>query len=76
MHAPSSIKGQLEILKQQVKRMHNKNYVHGDLLPRNVILNGDNGCLIDFDLSREQNGLCYVAAYNSSDGFLDYRHFH
>lgn len=60
-----SVKGWLKILKQ-VKLMHNLGYIHGDLLPRNALFNGDNGYLIDFDLSRKE-GENYVAAYNSRD---------
>ncbi|CAJ1934553.1 unnamed protein product [Cylindrotheca closterium] len=60
--------------------MHGQNFVHGDLLPRNVIFTNDEGCndkgyLIDFDLTREVlgKGETYVMGYNYID-FVAFRH--
>jgi serine/threonine protein kinase len=66
-----TIKGWLMIL-DQVKKMHEVGYVHGDLLPRNVLFTGERGYVIDFDLSRKEGGL-YVSGYNSVD-FPEFRH--
>jgi tRNA A-37 threonylcarbamoyl transferase component Bud32 len=52
-----------QILKQ-VKSMHEIGYLHSwNLLPCNAIFYGDDGYLIDFDLSRKEDEL-YVAGYN------------
>jgi len=58
-----SAKGWVQILKL-VKAMHEIDYVHGDLLPQNVLFGGfGEGYLIDFDLSRKV-GSGYVSGYN------------
>ena len=58
-----TVKGWSKIL-EQVKLMHGINFVHGDLLPRNVIFKDDDeGDVIDFDLSR-QEGSPYVQGFN------------
>eukprot|EP00543_Licmophora_paradoxa_P008980 CAMPEP_0202442810 /NCGR_PEP_ID=MMETSP1360-20130828/2163_1 /ASSEMBLY_ACC=CAM_ASM_000848 /TAXON_ID=515479 /ORGANISM="Licmophora paradoxa, Strain CCMP2313" /LENGTH=609 /DNA_ID=CAMNT_0049058271 /DNA_START=125 /DNA_END=1954 /DNA_ORIENTATION=- len=61
-----SVAGWLKILKQ-IQDMHKIDFVHGDLLPRNVLFgtHGD-GYVIDFDLSRE-SGATYVNGYNHTD---------
>ena len=68
-----SIPGWLKIL-LQIQKMHEINFVHGDLLPRNVLFDraGEDGFVIDFDLSREE-GATYVLGYNYGD-FQYYRH--
>ena len=57
---------------RQIGIMHGKGYVHGDLLPRNVLFKGDEGFVIDFDLSRKI-GRPYVEGFNHGD-FMDFRH--
>ena len=57
---------------RQIGVIHGKGYVHGDLLPRNVLFNGDEGFVIDFDLSRK-SGKPYVEGFNHGD-FMDFRH--
>ncbi|CAJ1938780.1 unnamed protein product [Cylindrotheca closterium] len=53
--------------------MHTAGYVHGDLLPRNVLFGKKNsGFLIDFDLLRKENKP-YVRGFNFAD-FEDFRH--
>ena len=38
----------------QIRAMHEIDFIHGDLPPRNVLFGGDGvGCVIDFDLSRK-----------------------
>ncbi|CAJ1944882.1 unnamed protein product [Cylindrotheca closterium] len=71
--------GWVQIL-TQVQAMHGQNFVHGDLLPRNVIFTNDEGCndkgyVIDFDLTREVlgKGETYVMGYNNVD-FVAFRH--
>ena len=67
-----SMDGWLMILKQ-IGRIHSLNYVHGDLLPRNVLFRGrKEGFVIDFDLSRKEGEL-YVKGYNYVD-FTEFRH--
>ncbi|CAJ1946199.1 unnamed protein product [Cylindrotheca closterium] len=44
--------GWVQILKQ-IQTMHGHNFVHGDLLPRNVLFTYDKGYVIDFDLTRK-----------------------
>ena len=71
-HNNPTIHGWRMIL-QQVNIMHQLDYVHGDLLPRNVIFNNNNqGFVIDFDLTRKQ-GERYVEGFNYND-FQDFRH--
>ena len=62
---PSSKQSWINVL-AQVKRMHDNCYVHGDLLPRNMIFTGTTGYLIDFDLTRKE-GENYVKGYNHQD---------
>jgi serine/threonine protein kinase len=66
-----SIKGWLEIL-ELVNSMHEINFVHGDLLPRNVLFDERKGYVIDFDLSRKED-TPYVKGFNY-DSFQEYRH--
>lgn len=67
-----SVKGWSMILKQ-VYAMHSINFVHGDLLPRNVLFGAiDQGYVIDFDLSRKE-GEHYVQGFNYKD-FKKFRH--
>ena len=66
-----SVGGWLMIIRQ-IGVMHGKGYVHGDLLPRNVLFKGDEGFVIDFDLSRKI-GKPYVEGFNHGD-FMDFRH--
>jgi len=67
-----SVAGWAQIL-GMVRKMHEIDYVHGDLLPRNVLFGAhSNGYLIDFDLSRKI-GASYVSGYNNED-FTEYRH--
>ena len=68
---PTSRLAWIQVLKQ-VEKIHSQGYVHGDLLPRNLIFNDDAGYVIDFDLMRKEGGL-YVAGYNHS-AFGAYRH--
>jgi serine/threonine protein kinase len=63
----------IQVLKQ-VGIVHSLGYVHGDLLPRNLIFDNDAGYVIDFDLMRKEGGL-YVSGYNHS-AFGAYRHKH
>ena len=56
----------------QVQTMHRLGYVHGDLLPRNLIFSGEVGHVIDFDLTRKENER-FVRRYNHED-FASYRH--
>ena len=64
--------GWLEIL-LLIQKMHEIGFVHGDLLPRNVIFDSEGrGYVIDFDLSRKV-GDKYVRGYNHLD-FQDFRH--
>lgn len=67
---PESQTGWMQVLKQ-VKVIHSLGFVHGDLLPRNLIFSGSDGNVIDFDLMREQ-GQPYVSGYNRD--FPPYRH--
>jgi serine/threonine protein kinase len=69
-HWPASKDGWIQVMKQ-VQTMHSLNFVHGDLLPRNLIFLGKEGYVIDFDLMREEN-YPYVSGYNSD--FRPYRH--
>ena len=57
---------------EQVKIMHSLGYIHGDLLPRNLIFSENNGHVIDFDLTRKEGNL-YTSGYNHDD-FVRYRH--
>lgn len=66
---PTSKAAWLQVLKQ-VEIMHSNGYVHGDLLPRNLIFSGDMGRVIDFDLTRNE-GNPYVSGYNIN---FPYRH--
>jgi serine/threonine protein kinase len=68
---PTSRLAWIQVLKQ-VGIMHSLGYVHGDLLPRNLIFDNGAGYVIDFDLMREEGGL-YVSGYNHS-AFGAYRH--
>lgn len=68
---PTSRAAWIQVL-QQVDIMHSLGYVHGDLLPRNLVFSGDGGHVIDFDLTRE-DGQQYVSGYNHKD-FCRYRH--
>jgi hypothetical protein len=71
-HRPSTW-AQLVQLLEVVNAMHAAGYVHGDILPRNVIFGRDGGpvVLIDFDLSRVA-GAKYVTNFNHQVG--EYRH--
>jgi serine/threonine protein kinase len=69
--SPTSRLAWIKVLKK-VEIMHSLDYVHGDLLPRNLIFDKDDGYVIDFDLMREEGGL-YVSGYNHS-AFGAYRH--
>jgi hypothetical protein len=70
-HTPS-VTGWLKIL-HQVKMMHQIEFVHGDLHPRNVLFDAaGGGYVIDFDLSRKV-GRTYVHGYNYVD-FQEFRH--
>ena len=61
-----SCKGWLKIL-LQIQKMHELGFVHGDLLPRNVLFVGqEDGFVIDFDLSRKEMNP-YVKGFNYSD---------
>jgi len=67
-----SVSGWLEIL-LLIQKMHKIDFVHGDLLPRNVIFDtAGRGYVIDFDLSRKA-GCEYVRGYNHLD-FPKFRH--
>jgi serine/threonine protein kinase len=59
-------------LLSRVATLHNSGYVHGDILPRNMLFSADEGYIIDFDLMREE-GQPYVLGYNHMD-FEKYRH--
>ena len=59
-------------LLRRISTLHNYGYVHGDILPRNLIFSGSEGYIIDFDLMRKE-GEPYVLGYNHSD-FDKYRH--
>ena len=52
----------------QVRIMNGLDYVHGDLLPRNLVFSADNGYVIDFDLTRKVGGR-YVSKYNHVDPY-------
>lgn len=68
-----SVKGWLMIL-GQIQMMHEIDFIHGDLLPRNVLFADDGrGYVIDFDLSRKAGKSKYVAGYNYKD-FQKFRH--
>ena len=58
---------------QQVALIHGLGYVHGDMLPRNVIFSEQAGHVIDFDLTRKE-GEPYVSRYNYAD-FAAFRHY-
>lgn len=67
-----SVAGWIKIL-LQIQRMHEIDFVHGDLLPRNVLFDSEGGgYVIDFDLSRKLGGV-YVRGYNYID-FQEFRH--
>uniref|UniRef100_A0A7S1YI40 Protein kinase domain-containing protein n=1 Tax=Grammatophora oceanica TaxID=210454 RepID=A0A7S1YI40_9STRA len=67
-----SVTGWLEIL-LLIQKMHEIDFVHGDLLPRNVIFDtAGRGYVIDFDLSRKA-GDKDVRGYNHLD-FREFRH--
>ena len=67
-----SVTGWLNIL-QLIKTMHDIDFIHGDLLPRNVVFgSAGEGYVIDFDLSRKVGGT-YVSGYNYGD-FKEFRH--
>lgn len=68
---PTSKRSWMAVL-NQVRIMHGLDYVHGDLLPRNLVFSADNGYVIDFDLTRKVGGR-YVSKYNHDD-FVNYRH--
>ena len=68
---PTSQLGWIGVLKL-IEIIHSLGYVHGDLLPRNLLFWEDCGYVIDFDLMRK-DGESYVAGYNHKD-FSDYRH--
>eukprot|EP00977_Amphora_coffeiformis_P012999 scaffold3337_cov169-Amphora_coffeaeformis.AAC.9 len=59
-------------LLRRIATLHNNGYVHGDILPRNMLFSGNEGYIIDFDLMR-QEGQQYVLGYNYVD-FEKYRH--
>ena len=67
---PSSTKGWTLVLKQ-IETVHSLGYVHGDLLPRNIVFSGETGYVIDFDLMRLEN-TPYVSGYNAA--LAPYRH--
>ena len=68
-----TIKGWLMILRQ-IRMMHEIDFVHGDLLPRNVLFDHDGqGYVIDFDLTRKGDKSRYVDGYNYED-FQEFRH--
>mmetsp|Transcript_44403 Transcript_44403/g.106975 ORF Transcript_44403/g.106975 Transcript_44403/m.106975 type:complete len:443 (-) Transcript_44403:28-1356(-) len=67
-----TVRGWIQIL-VQISEMHKAGYVHGDLLPRNVLFSGnENGFVIDFDLSRKESQP-YVQKFNWED-FKEFRH--
>jgi hypothetical protein len=67
-----SVAGWLKILRQ-IQAMHKIDFIHGDLLPRNVLFDAEgNGYVIDFYLSRKVGGT-YVSGYNHDD-FKAFRH--
>lgn len=70
-HWPTSKDTWYQVL-QQVELIHSLNYVHGDMLPRNMIFSHQGGHVIDFDLTREE-GKFYVSSYNYAD-FTAFRH--
>lgn len=57
---------------RQVDIIHSHDFVHGDLLPRNLLFSEEYGLVIDFDLMRKEGGE-YVLGYNQRD-FAPYRH--
>ena len=70
--ADPSREGWIMILKQ-VHRMHAIGFVHGDLLPRNVLFQeSTRGYVIDFDSSRME-GEKYVSGFDH-DSFQTFRH--
>ena len=71
-HEHPSTKAAWISLLRRISTLHNHGYVHGDILPRNLIFLGSEGYMIDFDLMREE-GEPYVLGYNHSD-FVKYRH--
>ena len=56
---------------KQIEILHDLGFVHGDLLPRNLIFSDDACYVIDFDLMRKENEL-YVSGYNGE--IPTYRH--
>mmetsp|Transcript_29934 Transcript_29934/g.82147 ORF Transcript_29934/g.82147 Transcript_29934/m.82147 type:complete len:599 (-) Transcript_29934:57-1853(-) len=68
---PSTLVSWRSLLKR-VAVLHDAGYVHGDILPRNLVFSRDEGYLIDFDLMRPEDEL-YVRGYNHVD-FVAYRH--
>ena len=70
-HWPFSTKAWIMVLKQ-VEIVHSLGFVHGDLLPRNLIFSGEDGYVIDFDLMRKEN-VRYVSGYDNA-AFPEYRH--
>jgi serine/threonine protein kinase len=72
---PPSKEAWIMVLKQ-IEVVHSLGYVHGDLLPRNLIFSGESGYVIDFDLMRKEDvkDVEYVSGYNSD--FPPYRHPH
>ena len=59
-------------LLKRIAILHDNGYVHGDILPRNMLFSGNEGYIIDFDLMRQEYQL-YVLGYNHMD-FAKYRH--
>jgi serine/threonine protein kinase len=55
-----------------IKTLHDNDYVHGDILPRNMLFFKEEGYIIDFDLMKKE-GEPYVKGYNY-DEFVKYRH--
>ena len=71
VECPSTKVAWLSLLKR-IELLHSNGYVHGDILPRNLVFSEDEGYIIDFDLMRQEGGL-YVRGYNHLD-FVQYRH--
>ncbi len=70
-HWPSSTNTWIMVLKH-VEIVHSLGFVHGDLLPRNLIFLDEYGYVIDFDLMRKENDR-YVSGFNNT-AFREYRH--
>lgn len=68
-HVPSSLSAALTICRC-LQKMHDNGYIHGDIAYGNILYDGDNGCLIDFDTCGKV-GSRYPKNYNGS---AQYRH--